>query len=386
MNRGSRPKFLSHQKEELWKRWRSGQSISEIGRALGKVPGSVFGVLRLRGGIAPAARQRSTWSLSLADREEISRGLVAGLSMRRIAQRLGRSTSTISREIARNRGLQKYRAADADERAWREALRPKACQLAVNKPLQKIVAQKLDAYWSPQQVAGWLRIEYLDDRAMRVSHETIYKSLFIQARGVLKKELVSRLRSKRLMRRGKRSTTRGQPRGQIIDAISIRERPAEIEDRAIPGHWEGDLLSGARNTHIATLVERRSRFVLLVRVEGKDTDSVVSALVRQVRHLPKGLMSSLTWDRGTELAAHKRFTIATKVKVYFCDPQSPWQRGSNENTNGLLRQFFPDGTDLSIYSQAQLNAIALKLNTRPRKTLGFLTPGAKLDQAVALTG
>jgi IS30 family transposase len=209
MNRGSRPKFLSHQKEELWKRWRSGQSISEIGRALGKVPGSVFGVLRLRGGIAPAARQRSTWSLSLADREEISRGLVAGLSMRRIAQRLGRSTSTISREIARNRGLQKYRAADADERAWREALRPKACQLAVNKPLQKIVAQKLDAYWSPQQVAGWLRIEYLDDRAMRVSHETIYKSLFIQARGVLKKELVSRLRSKRLMRRGKRSTTRG---------------------------------------------------------------------------------------------------------------------------------------------------------------------------------
>lgn len=385
MNRGVRPKFLAYQKEDLWRRWKSGQSISEIGRALGKVPGSVFGVLRLRGGIAPAARRRSSRSLSLVDREEISRGLVAGLSMRRIAQRLDRPTSTISREIARNRGLQKYRAADADERAWREALRAKACHLAVNKPLQKIVAQKLDAYWSPQQIAGWLRIEYLDDRAMRVSHETIYKSLFIQARGVLKRELVSRLRSKRLMRRGKRSTTRGQPRGQIIDAISIRDRPAEIEDRAIPGHWEGDLLSGARNTHIATLVERRSRFVLLVRVEGKDTESVVSALVRQVRHLPKGLMSSLTWDRGTELAAHKRFTIATKVKVYFCDPQSPWQRGSNENTNGLLRQFFPDGTDLSVYSQAQLNVIALKRNTRPRKTLGFMTPGAKLDQTVALT-
>jgi IS30 family transposase len=219
MNQGSRPKFLSHQKEELWRRWRSGQSISETGRAVGKVPGSVFGVLRVRGVIAPAARLRSTWSLSLADREEISRGLLAGLSMRRIAQHLDKSTSTISREIARNRGLQKYRAADADERAWREGLRPKAFHLAVNKPLQKIVAQKLDAYWLPQQIAGWLRVEYLDTRAMRVSHETIYKSLFIQARGVPKKEVVSRLCSKRLMRRGKSSTTRGQPRGQIIDAI-----------------------------------------------------------------------------------------------------------------------------------------------------------------------
>ena len=248
-----------------------------------------------------------------------------------------------------------------------------------------VVAEKLDDHWSPQQVSGWLKVEYLNDRAMRVSHETIYKSLFIQARGVLKKELISRLRSKRMMRRGKTSTTQGQPRGQIVDAVSIRERPAEVEDRAIPGHWEGDLISGGKNTHIATLVERQSRFVLLVHVEGKDSDSVVSALVRQVKHLPAGLMSSLTWDRGTELANHKQFTVATDVTVYFCDPQSPWQRGSNENTNGLLRQYFPKGSDLSVYSQDDLDAVALQLNTRPRKTLGFMTPGAKLAQSVALT-
>jgi IS30 family transposase len=228
--------------------------------------------------------------------------------------------------------------------------------------------------------------EYLDDETMRISHETIYKSLFIQARGVLKKQLISHLRSRRIMRRGKTSTTQGQTRGQIVDAVSIRERPAEVDDRAIPGHWEGDLLAGGNNTHIATLVERHSRYVLLVQVKGKDTDNVVTALVKQVKQLPKGLMSSLTWDRGTELAAHKRFTIATDVKVYFCDPRSPWQRGSNENTNGLLRQYFPKGSDLSVYSQADLNAVALKLNTRPRKTLGFITPGAKLAQGVALTG
>jgi IS30 family transposase len=218
---------------------------------------------------------------------------------------------------------------------------------------------------------------------MRVSHETIYKSLFVQARGVLTKELISRLRTRRLMRRGKSSTTRGQPRGQIIDAISIRQRPAEVEDRAIPGHWEGDLLAGGKNSHIATLVERQSRFVMLVQVPGKDTESVVSALVRQVKHLPAGLMSSLTWDRGTELADHKRFTVATDVTVYFCDPQSPWQRGSNENTNGLLRQYFPKGADLSGYSQQHLNAVAHQLNTRPRKTLGFITPAAKLAETVA---
>ena len=248
-----------------------------------------------------------------------------------------------------------------------------------------VVTQKLNDNWSPQQISGWLKAEYANDDPMRVSHETIYKSLFVQARGVLRKELISRLRTGRLMRRGKASTTRGQPRGQIVDAISIRERPAEIEDRAIPGHWEGDLLSGGKNSHIATLVERQSRFVVLVKVPGKDTESVVNALVRQVKSLPAGLMSTLTWDRGAELADHKRFTVATDVRVYFCDPQSPWQRGSNENTNGLLRQYFPKGADLAGYRQKHLDAVALQLNTRPRKTLGFKTPAAKLAEIVAQT-
>jgi IS30 family transposase len=341
-------------------------------------------VLSLRGGIAPPARRRSPLSLSMHEREEISRGLVAGLSLRKIARQLGRAPSTISREVSRNNG-HKYRAANADEQAWRSACRPKLCRLAVNRSLQMVVARKLADNWSPQQISGWLKVEYVNDPAMRISHETIYKSLFVQARGVLRKELISRLRTRRLMRRGKSSTTRGQPRGQIVDAISIRERPAEVDDRAIPGHWEGDLLAGAKNSHIATLVERRSRFVMLVKVPGKDTNSVVSALVRQVKHLPAGLMSSLTWDRGTELADHKRFSVATDVSVYFCDPQSPWQRGSNENTNGLLRQYFPKGSDLSGHSQEDLDAVARQLNTRPRKTLGFVTPAVKLAQTVAST-
>jgi IS30 family transposase len=380
-----RPGLSPQQKQELWARWKAGQSLSDIGRSLGRHAGSIFGVLLSRGGIAPPARIRSRRSLSAHEREEISRGLVAGLSLRKIAGQLGRAPSTISREVGRNSGRSKYRASNADERAWRTASRPKPCRLAVNPSLQTVVAQKLDDNWSPQQISGWLKIEYINDEPMRVSHETIYKSLFVQARGVLRRELISRLRTRRLMRRGKASTTRGQPRGQIVDAVSIRKRPAEIEDRAIPGHWEGDLLAGGKNSHIATLVERQSRFVVLVQVPGKDTESVVNALVRQVKHLPAGLMSTLTWDRGTELADHKRFTVATDVTVYFCDPQSPWQRGSNENTNGLLRQYFPKGADLTGYSQQALDAVALQLNTRPRKTLGFMTPAAKLAETVAST-
>jgi IS30 family transposase len=380
-----RPGLSRQQKVELWARWKAGQSLSDIGRSLGKHAGSIFGVLSAKGGIAPAARGRSRLSLSLHEREEISRGLVAGLSMRKIATQLGRAPSTISREIRRNEGRGKYRATNADERAWRSACRPKPCRLSVNRSLQMVVAQKLTDNWSPQQISGWLKIEYLDDAPMRVSHETIYKCLFVQARGVLRRELISHLRTRRLMRRGKSSTTRGQPRGRIIDAISIRERPAEVEDRAIPGHWEGDLLTGGKNSHIATLVERQSRFVILVKVPAKDTNSVVDALVRQVKQLPAGLMSSLTWDRGTELADHKRFSVATDVSVYFCDPQSPWQRGSNENTNGLLRQYFPKGTELSGHSQKDLDAVARQLNTRPRKTLGFTTPAAMLARNVAST-
>jgi len=241
-----------------------------------------------------------------------------------------------------------------------------------------IVASKLILDWSPEQISGWLKRRYPSNESMRVSHETIYRSLFIQARGVLRKELIQHLRSKRLIRRSLHSRANGQSRGQIVDAISIRERPAEIEDRAIPGHWEGDLLSGIKNSHIATLVERHSRFTILVKVASKDTATVVAALTRQVRKLPASMRRSLTWDRGLEMARHKSFTVDTKVNVYFCDPQSPWQRGTNENTNGLLRQYFPRGTDLSRFSQTYLNAIALRLNQRPRKTLGFKTPADRL--------
>ncbi|WP_371418080.1 MULTISPECIES: IS30 family transposase [unclassified Acidisoma] len=381
-----RPGLSAGQKRELWNRWKAGESLSDIGRALGKHAGSIFGVVLAKGGIAPPLRTRSRLALTEGEREEISRGLVAGLPFRCIAVQLGRSPSTIGREIGRNGGRKHYRATGADERAWQKALRPKPCLLATNSQLRDTVAEKLQAKWSPQQIAGWLKVEHSDDEAMRVSHETIYKSLFIQARGALKRELLSNLRSRRIMRRAKTSTTDGQPRGQIIGAVSIKDRPAEIEDRAIPGHWEGDLVSGAKNTHIATLVERQSRFVMLIHVGGKDSENVVDALIRQVGELPAGLMSSLTWDRGMELAQHKRFTVATDVDVYFCDPQSPWQRGSNENTNGLLRQYLPRGLDLSTQSQDDLNTIALSLNTRPRKTLGYRTPGDMFAQVVASIG
>ena len=379
-----RPGLSGAQKAELWRRWKDGQTLSEIGLALGKHAGSIHGVLSLNGGCAPATRRRSMLSLTLAEREEISRGLVSGLSLRAIADLLGRSPSTVSREVNRNGGASHYRASHADSRAWERAQRPKPCRLALHGRLRHVVAIKLQQRWSPQQVSSWLEQSYPDDQTMRVSHETIYRSLFIQARSVLKRELVDHLRSRRMMRRSKLSSTKGQPRGQIIDALSIRERPAEAEDRAVPGHWEGDLPSGAKNSHIATLVERHSRYAILIKLAGKDTGSVVSALSRKVRRLPNELRRTLTWDRGTELARHKDFTIATDVKVYFCDPSSPWQRGSNENTNGLLRQYFPDGTDLSQFSQADLNKVARQLNQRPRKTLGYQTPAAKLSDTVAL--
>lgn len=385
MTRMGRPGLSASQKAELWQRWKSGQSLSEIGRALGKPPGSVHGVLSSNGGIPPAIRRRSKLVLSFAEREEISRGLAVGVSIRQIAAGIGRSPSTVSREIGRNRGQSKYRAVAADTDTWDRARRPKPCRLAKIPELQMAVASKLRLEWSPEQIAGWLKHEFPDDKSMRVSHETIYRSLFIQARGVLKKELIGHLRSRRMMRRSKNASTEGQPRGQIIDGVSIRQRPAEVEDRAIPGHWEGDLITGSKNSHIATLVERHSRFTMLVKVSGKDTVSVVTALSKQVRKLPAELRKSLTWDRGMELAHHKKFTIATNVQVYFCDPQSPWQRGTNENTNRLLRQYFPKGTDLSGYTQADLNRVALRLNQRPRKTLGFCTPAERFEASVAGT-
>ena len=368
----------------MWQQWRRGQSLSDIARSCGKAPASIYGVLLANGGFVPPLRSRSNRVLTLADREEISRGLAAGQSLRQIARILDRPASTISREVARHGGPERYRASHADEQAWDSARRPKACLLATSPRLRHLVAGKLAQQWSPEQIAGWLKLRFPGQESLRVSHETIYRSLFIQARGVLKKELKAHLRTRRKMRRSKLATS--MARGGIIDAVSIRERPAEADDRAVPGHWEGDLITGANNTHIATLVERKSRFTMLVKVKGKDTASVVSALSRQVRTLPACLRKSLTWDRGGEMASHKDFTVATDVQVYFCDPQSPWQRGTNENTNGLLRQYFPDGTDLSVHSQAALDKIALRLNQRPRETLGFRTPAERLSAAVASTG
>ena len=375
----------AEQKAELWKRWKAGQSLNEIGRALGKDHVVVHFVLARHGGIAPPTRRRWPRALTLAERENISRGIASGCSMRIIAQGLRRPPSTVSREVARHGGRAQYRASAADQQTWESALRPKPSVLATHRKLQELVAGKLMQDWSPKQISGWLKMEYPNDSSLRVSHETIYRSLFIQARGALKEELVKHLRSKRRIRRSRHASVHGHSQGRIVDAISIRERPAEVEDRAVPGHWEGDLLRGARNSHVATLVERHSRFCMLVKVPGKDTATVVAALSQHVLKLPEALRLSLTWDRGLEMAQHKSFTIATDMKVYFCDPQSPWQRGSNENTNGLLRQYLPKKADLSSFSQSELDAIALRLNTRPRQTLGFHTPADKLQTSVAST-
>ena len=385
MTQARRVRLSAMQRTDLWSRWKAGQSLHQIGRVFGKSHVSIHFMLSQHGGIVPATRRRSLVTLTLAEREDISRGIACGSSIRDIAKGLQRAVSTVSREVARHGGRPLYRAHEADHQAWESALRPKVCLLAVHVKLQRMVASKLILDWSPEQISGWLKIQYPEDESMRVSHETIYRSLFIQARGVLKKELIQHLRSKRRIRRSRQSRVSGHRSGQIVDAISIRERPAEIEDRAIPGHWEGDLLGGTKNSHIATLVERHSRFTALVKVPSKDTAAVVAALSRHVRKLPASLRRSLTWDRGLEMAKHKTFTVATNVKVYFCDPQSPWQRGSNENTNGLLRQYFPKRTDLSVYSQSDLDQVALRLNQRPRKTLGFQTPASRLRASVATT-
>ena len=356
--------FTAAERTELWDRWQRGESLKGIGRAFGKPSSSIYFLVAPHGGIRPAARHRSRLALALSEREEISRGITAHQSARSIAKVLGRSPSTVSREISRNGGYDRYRAALADENAWIRARRPKHCKLANNPGLRQAVVRKLRLNWAPEQIAGWLKRTYPEDECYQVSHETIYRSLFVQARGVLKKELLCHLRSKRTIRRSKQAGLHGDGRGQIKDIVSIRQRPAAVEDRAVPGHWEGDLLSGSKNSYIATLVERHTRYVMLAKVANKDTQSVVSALIKQARKLPSELYKSLTWDRGKELTDHRRFTLATKIDVYFCDPQSPWQRGSNENTNGLLRQYFPKGTDLSVHSQAYLNKVARQLNER----------------------
>jgi IS30 family transposase len=384
MSSGRHSTVTSAQREELWHRYKAGETVLRIARALGQGPNNLYRVLEATGGIAPAQRRRSPTVLSFGEREEISRGVAAGDTFRAIARSLNRAVSTVSQEVARHGGRRRYRAAQADCAAWEAARRPKLCLLAANRRLQRIVAVKLKQDWSPQQIAGWLRKQYPGHPEMWVSHETIYRSLFVQARGALKKELIGHLRSQRRFRRP-RHVTDGRRGERIANAVSIRQRPAEVEDRAVPGHWEGDLVEGSRGTFIATLVERQSRFVILVKIPEKRTDVVVNALIKAVRKLPTAVRKSLTWDRGSELTDHTKFTIATDVKVYFCDPSSPWQRGSNENTNGLLRQYYPKGMDLSDVSQAQLDAVARKLNTRPRETLQWKTPAYILGSSVSMT-
>ena len=386
MKQRRRIHYSESQKALMWERWRAGDNLHQIADLFDRPHTSVHGILVRTGGIEPAQRHRSSLALTLVEREEISRSVAAGKSLRSIATLLGRAPSTVSREINRNGDRQSYRASQSDQAAWDRAKRPKTCKLVGNRALACIVAGKLQRQWAPEQIAGWLKRTHPSDETFRVSHETIYRSLFIQARGALKKELLQHLRRVRVMRRSRHHTLKNTEHGKIRDAVSISERPASVEDRAVPGHWEGDLLFGSINTQIATLVERHTRYVMLVKVAGKDTETVVNALIKNSRKLPQELYKSLTWDRGHEMADHKRFTLATDISVYFGDPHSPWQRGSNENTNGLLRQYFPKGVDISNYSQAQLNVVARKLNERPRKTLNYETPAERFSQLVASTG
>ena len=382
----TRRKYTDEMKSFMWDRYQKGDSVWSIARSFDRSSSSIHGQLARSGGIRPADRKRSPWSLSLEEREEISRGLVAGLSMRAIADQLDRAPSTISREVSRNGGSHSYRASVGDQNALNTGLRPKACKLVQNRPLCQRIERKLQRKWSPQQIAGWLKRENPDDEWSQVSHETIYRSLFIQARGAFKKEFQLYLRSKRSIRRARRSTLKDDGLGGMPNAVSIRERPASVEDRAVPGHWEGDLIEGSNKSCIATLVERHTRYVMLAKLEDKRTETVVTALIKQAHKLPSELYKSLTWDRGSEMTGHQRFTLETDIQVYFCDPQSPWQRGSNENTNRLLRDYLPKGTDLSVYSQRELNWIARELNERPRKTLEYETPAARFNACVASTG
>ena len=378
--------YTEEQKALMWDRWQRGESMREIARLFDRNHPSIRRILTEHGGVRPQQRKRSRLALTLAEREEISRGLVAGQSLRYIAATLERAPSTISREIQRNGGRHGYRANRADRAAWDRARRPKRCKLKNNRALARVVAQKLQQHWSPEQIAGWLKCTYPHNERYQVSHETIYQSLFIQARGALKQELLGHLRRQRRLRRPRRGGLKDKGLGQITDTVSIRERPAGAEDRAVPGHWEGDLLFGGNNSYIATLVERQTRYVMLAKVASADTETVINALIKQAHKLPRELYKSLTWDRGKEMADHQRFTLATDIQVYFCDPHSPWQRGSNENTNGLLRQYFPKGMDLSNVHQNRLNAVARQLNERPRKTLNFQTPAQRFEQCVASIG
>ena len=377
--------YTESQKALMWEHWKQGDSLQMIAQLFDRNHSSIQQILAETGGIRPLQRCRAPRALTLSEREEISRSVITGESIRALATRLRRAPSTISREINRNGGREAYRAVQADQHAWVQARRPKRCKLAENRELADLVASKLQLEWSPEQIAGWLRHTFPSSEEYHVSHETIYRSLYIQACGALRKELLEHLRRTRAMRRSRHHTQKTDNHGRIKDAVSISERPASAQDRAVPGHWQGDLLFGSHNSQIATLVERQTRYVMLVKVAGKDTQTVIDALIQHAIKLPQELYKSLTWDRGKELADHKRFKLATDIQVYFCDPQNPWQRGSNENTNGLLRQYFPKGLDLSDYSQGQLDAVANRLNARPRKTLDYDSPAQRFERCVAMT-
>lgn len=375
-------RFSEAEKTLIWDRRSQGVGMRTVARELGRAHASVRSMVESYGGVRPRTQIRSRRHLSLEEREEISRGMASGESLRSIARRLGRSASTVSREVARNGGGSRYRAHRADQAALRRARRPKACKLAANPTLALMVEEKLGLWWSPQQISGWLKESYPESPEMWVSHETIYLTLFVQGRGALKHELTRCLRTRRAIRRpAKKLAPTGK--GQIRNPVMISERPAEAEDRAVPGHWEGDLLMGWRKAAIGTLVERWSRYVMLFPLpDGNTAESVRAGLAEAIQRLPDHLWQSLTWDQGKEMAEHAQFTIDTGIQIYFCDPKSPWQRGSNENTNGLLRQYFPKTTDMAALSQDQLDQAAYSLNSRPRQTLGWMTPSQKLAEAL----
>jgi IS30 family transposase len=372
------------QQDRIWEVRAEGLSDAEIARRLGLSRFQVGHHLSACGGIRPRrAPKRSPRCLTLAEREEISRGIARRESARRIGRRLGRSHTTILREIDRCGGRRLYRAHFAEEEAWRRARRPKPTKLECCPELARVVAERLRLDHSPEQISGWLARHYPDNEEMQISHEAIYRSLYVQSRGTLRRELTRHLRSRRQRRQARGASRRGQGRGRIPEMVMISERPPEVEDRAVPGHWEGDLLMGTKTTAIATLVERSTRYCQLVALpDGHGAERVARALAQSIQTLPSQLRRSLTWDQGKEMAEHRRFSVSSGVEVYFCDPQSPWQRGSNENTNGLLRQYFPKGKSLAGVSQAELDRVAAQLNGRPRKTLEWMTPAEKIEELI----
>ena len=370
-------------RDAIWKLRARGLSDREIGRRLGLPRGSVSNHLARTGGIRPRARRRLERCLSFEEREEVSRAIAGGQSARAIARALGRSHTTIAREINRCGGRRRYRAHAAEREAWRRSRRPRATKLELCPELRRVVEERLQEDHSPEQIAGWLRVRYPDNEAMHVSHETIYRALYVQARGTLKRELTRHLRRGRSRRYARSQSSKCQGQGKLTEMVMISERPPEVEDRAVPGHWEGDLLMGGRTSAIATLVERQTRYCQLVALpDGSGAVEVCEALEQSITTLPAQLRRSLTWDQGSEMSEHRRFSVESGVEVYFCDPQSPWQRGSNENTNGLLRQYFPKRTSLAGIDQERLDEVAEKLNGRPRKTLGFATPADKLAELI----